>query len=42
MPKGVRASPRQKVAGRKNLHKASVMRIGRRGTRYKRRQLGGF
>ena len=35
MAKGIRASLRQKIAGRKNLMKANVMRIGRRGTKYK-------
>lgn len=38
MARGVRATPRQKVAGRKNLMKANVMRIGRRGTKYRLRQ----
>ena len=34
MAKGVRATARQKAAGRKNLMKANVMRIGRRGMKY--------
>ena len=37
MARGVRATPRQKVAGRKNIHKANVLRIGRRGTHYKKK-----
>jgi len=38
MVKGIRASPRQRIAGRKNLMKANTMRIGRRGMKYKPRQ----
>lgn len=38
MARGVRASLRQKVAGRKNLMKANVMRVGRRGRTYKPRR----
>jgi len=34
MAKGVRATARQKAAGRKNMMKANVMRIGRRGMKY--------
>lgn len=37
MPKGVKASSRQKVSGRKNLSKAHVTRIGKRGMHYKPR-----
>lgn len=37
MAKGVKASARQKVAGRHNLAKAQVHRVGRRGMRYKPR-----
>lgn len=40
MAKGVKATPRQAAAGRKNIYKASVMRIGRRGTHYTKRRLG--
>ena len=38
MRKGTKASPRQATAGRKNLTKANVMRIGRRGTKYNKRK----
>lgn len=37
MAKGVRATLRQKVAGRRNLFKAQILRIGVRGTKYKKR-----
>jgi len=42
MAKGKRATLRQKVAGRHNLMKAQVMRIGHRGMRYKRRLPKGY
>jgi len=38
MARGVKASTRQKTAGRKNLTKANVMRVGRRGTHYNKRK----
>ena len=38
MAKGVRASQKQKVAGRKNLVKAQVSRIGKRGMVYRKRR----
>jgi len=38
MPKGIKATPRQSAAGRKNLSKANVMRVGRRGTHYNKRK----
>ena len=38
MARGVRASLRQRVAGRRNLVKAQISRVGLRGQRYKRRQ----
>lgn len=34
------ASPRQKIAGRKNLSKANATRVGRRGMKYKPRMVG--
>lgn len=37
MPRGVRATKRQQVSGRKNLVRAQVSRIGRRGMKYKPR-----
>ena len=40
MPKGVRASQKQKVAGRKNLVKAHVSRIGKRGMQYRTKGRG--
>ncbi len=40
MAKGIKASARQKAVGKKNLMKASVSRIGRRGTHYKPKQGG--
>ncbi len=40
MAKGIRATSRQKTSGRKNLMKAQVMRIGKRGMRYKPRGQG--
>jgi len=41
MAKGHRATPRQASAGRRNLVKAQVSRIGLRGQRYKRRGQNG-
>ena len=38
MAKGVRATARQKIAGRKNLMKANTMRVGVRGRKYRPRQ----
>jgi len=38
MTKGIKATPRQKAAGKKNLFKASVVRVGRRGTHYQPRK----
>lgn len=37
MAKGVRATRRQAAAGRRNLAKAQVSRVGLRGQRYKPR-----
>jgi len=37
MAKGVKATPRQAAAGRKNALKAQVSRIGLRGQRYRRK-----
>lgn len=37
MARGIRATTRQKVAGRKNLVKANVTRVGKRGGHYKKR-----
>jgi len=37
MAKGVRATRKQQVAGRRNVLKAQVSRIGLRGQRYKPR-----
>jgi hypothetical protein len=42
MAKNRRATLRQKVAGRHNLMKAQVMRIGKRGLRYARRLPKGY
>jgi len=38
MVRGVRASQRQKAVGKKNLMKAQVMRVGKRGMRYNPRR----
>jgi len=38
MPRGYRASTRQKTAGKKNLLKAQVNRIGVRGQKYLKRR----
>lgn len=40
MARGIRATTKQKVAGRKNLVKAQVSRIGLRGQIYRRRTNG--
>jgi len=37
MAKGIKATPRQAAAGRKNALKAQVSRIGLRGQRYRRK-----
>jgi len=37
MTRGIRATPRQKIAGKKNLLKAQVLRVGRRGMKYQKR-----
>lgn len=42
MARGVRATLRQRVAGRRNLVKAQVSRIGLRGQRYQRRRQNGW
>jgi len=42
MARRIRATLRQKVAGKHNLMKAQVMRIGTRGMRYKRRLPKGY
>jgi hypothetical protein len=40
--RGKKATLRQKVAGRHNLMKAQIMRIGARGMRYRRRLPRGY
>lgn len=42
MAKGVKATRKQAAAGRRNVVKAQVSRIGLRGSRYKRRQSYGY
>jgi len=37
MPKGVKASPKQVAAGRRNVVKAHVSKLGKRGGHYKPR-----
>jgi len=37
MPKGIKASNKQAAAGRRNIVKAQVSRIGLRGTRKQRK-----
>lgn len=37
MARGVRATTKQRVAGRKNLVKAHVSRVGRRGMQYRKK-----
>lgn len=42
MAKGVKATTRQKAAGARNIHKASVNRVGRRGTHYITKRTRGY
>lgn len=37
MARGHRATPRQRVAGIKNIMKVNILRVGRRGTHYIRK-----
>jgi len=38
MARGVRATPKQAAAGRRNVVKAHVSRLGKRGSHYKPRR----